>query len=147
MRIGNFFIVNDTTSFTFDQAKRGVMQLFDEDLDEIIAQSFDKLDITDENILTVKYIRQGLLVNGRTHVNKTYKALNKALLEHVYNMRSAESFSRTRFENTIREIFRQHSSQPLEGIASGRQFEQAASGGLGDSPSMRYHESGGPKKF
>ena len=33
------------------------MQLFDEDLDEIIAQSFDKLDITDENILTVKYIR------------------------------------------------------------------------------------------
>ena len=49
---------------------QGVSQLFDEDLDEIIAQSFDKLDITDDNVLTVKYIRQGLLVNSKTHVSK-----------------------------------------------------------------------------
>ena len=33
-------------------------QLFDEDLDEIIAQSFDKLDITDENT-TIHYLGTG----------------------------------------------------------------------------------------
>ena len=86
---------------------QGVSQLFDEDLDEIIAQSFDKLDITDDNVLTVKYIRQGLLVNSKTHVSRPSKIQNKALLEHVYNMRSAKTFGKDEFGAFIREQLQQ----------------------------------------
>ena len=75
----------------------GVTQLFDEDLDEIIAQCFDKLDITEEATLTVKYIRQGLLVNARTHVNQILKTHNKALLKHVYEMKSTKTFGKVEF--------------------------------------------------
>lgn len=75
----------------------GVNQLFDEDLDEIIAQCFDKLDITDEATLTVKYIRQGLLVNARTHINPAMKDHNKALLKHVYDMKSTKTFGKVEF--------------------------------------------------
>ena len=49
--------MNNIYEFSFEEAMQGVTQLFDEDLDEIIAQCFDKLDITDEATLTVKYIR------------------------------------------------------------------------------------------
>ena len=82
-------------------------QLFDEDLDEIIAQSFDKLDITDENCLTVKYIRQGLLVNSKTHVVKGQKQQNKALLEHIFNMRSSKTFGKQEFGDYVREQLQQ----------------------------------------
>ena len=41
----------------------------------------------------MKYIRQGLLVNSKTHINKNQKTQNKALLEYVYNMRSAKTFN------------------------------------------------------
>lgn len=57
MRIKEYFVLNQIESFTFEDAMMGVTQLFDEDLDEIVAQIFDKLDITDEATLTVKYIR------------------------------------------------------------------------------------------
>ena len=80
----------------------GVTQLFDEDLDEIIAQCFDKLDITDEATLTVKYIRQGLLVNARTHVNPALKIHNKMLLKHVYDMKSTKTFGKLEFGQYIR---------------------------------------------
>jgi hypothetical protein len=80
----------------------GVVQLFDEDLDEIIAQCFDKLDITDEASLTVKYIRQGLLVNSRTHINLSMKAHNKALLKYVYDEKSTRSFGKVEFAQYIK---------------------------------------------
>ena len=80
----------------------GVVQLFDEDLDEIIAQCFDKLDITDEASLTVKYIRQGLLVNSRTHINPSMKTHNKALLKYVYDMKSTKTFGKVEFAQYIR---------------------------------------------
>ena len=57
MRIKEYFVENKIESFTFEDAVMGVTQLFDEDLDEIVAQIFDKLSITDEATLTVKYIR------------------------------------------------------------------------------------------
>ena len=37
MRIATFFEANDITSFTFDDAIQGVSQLYEDDLDEIIA--------------------------------------------------------------------------------------------------------------
>ena len=51
--------------------------LLEEDLREIIAECFDKLDITDDMALTIKYIRQGLLVNQRTHIDPIMKQHNK----------------------------------------------------------------------
>ena len=57
LRIGEFFERNNIQNITFDDAMTGITQIFDEDLDEIIAQCFDKLDINDEATLTVKYIR------------------------------------------------------------------------------------------
>lgn len=47
MRIGSALIENNTTTFTFEQMLEFVAGIYEEDLDEIIAQSFDKLDITD----------------------------------------------------------------------------------------------------
>ena len=85
----------------------GVTQLFDEDLDEIIAQCFDKLDITDEETLTVKYIRQGLLVNSRTHVNAALKTHNKTLLKYVYDMKSSKTFGKVEFGLYIRQCLEQ----------------------------------------
>lgn len=102
-RISGFFRMNNTHHFTFNEAMTGVTQLFDEDLDEIIAQCFDKLDITDEAALTVKYIRQGLLVNARTHVNPAMKTHNKALLKHVYDMKSSKTFSKIEFASYVKQ--------------------------------------------
>ena len=51
----------------------------------------------------MKYIRQGLLVNSKTHINKNQKTQNKALLEYVYNMRSAKTFGKQEFGQFIRE--------------------------------------------
>ena len=101
-RIRDFFEKNEIESLTFDDALMGVTQLFDEDLDEIIAQCFDKLDINDEATLTVKYIRQGLLVNARTHVNPILKTHNKALLKYVYDMKSTRTFGKVEFGQYIR---------------------------------------------
>lgn len=103
MRIGNFFVENEFEYIEGEQARMGVKQLFDEDLDESIAQCFDKLDISDESRLSVKYIRQGLLVNGKTHVNKSKKAQNKVLLEFIYNMRSSKTFGKVDFSAFIRQ--------------------------------------------
>ena len=47
--------------------------LLEEDLRDIISECFDKLDITDDMTLTIKYIRQGLLVNQRTHIDPVMK--------------------------------------------------------------------------
>ena len=91
---------------------QGVTQLFDEDLDEIIAQCFDKLDITDEATLTVKYIRQGLLVNARTHVLPQLKTHNKALLKFVYDMKSSRGFGKIEFGNYIRQCLNAQDTSP-----------------------------------
>ena len=101
-RVASFFALNNTHHFTFNEALQGVSQLFDEDLDEVIAQCFDKLDITDEASLTVKYIRQGLLVNARTHVNPVMKTHNKSLLKYVYDMKSTKGFSKIEFANYVK---------------------------------------------
>ena len=142
MRIGTFFLNNQTESFQFEAGMQGVTQLFDEDLDEIIAQSFDKLDITDENSLTVKYIRQGLLVNSKSHVNKNQKQQNKALLEYVYNMRSAKTFGKQEFGQFIREQLQQEpeTGQVRQSVMMLNQYEQAAG-----RSNERYHESGGKR--
>ena len=50
----------------------------------------------------MKYIRQGLFVNARTHTNPTMKAHNKALLTHVYDMKSTRTFDKTEFADYIR---------------------------------------------
>ena len=102
MRIKDYFFSNDIHNFAFEDAMVGATQLFDEDLDEIIAQCFDKLDITEEASLTVKYIRQGLLVNARTHVNPILKTHNKTLLKHVYDMKSTKTFGKAEFGEYIR---------------------------------------------
>lgn len=106
-RVREFFEKNNIYSVTFDEAMRGIAQLFDEDLDEIIAQCFDKLDINDEATLTVKYIRQGLLVNARTHVNPILKTHNKALLKFVYDMKSTKTFGKDEFGQYIRQCLSQ----------------------------------------
>ena len=103
LRIREFFERNGLYSLTFDDVMRGISQLFDEDLDEIVAQCFDKLDINDEATLTVKYIRQGLLVNARTHVNPIFKTHNKALLKYVYDMKSTKTFGKVEFGQYIRQ--------------------------------------------
>ena len=145
MRIGAFFEENDTHQFHFEAGIQGVTQLFDEDLDEIIAQSFDKLDITDDNSLTVKYIRQGLLVNSKTHIIANQKKQNKALLEYVYNMRSAKTFGKQEFGQFIREQLqvevesgKERQSVSMRQLAS---YEQANEG-----RNDRFYESGGPKR-
>ena len=99
----------------------GITQLFSEDFDEIIAQSFDKLDVIDENVLTVKYIRQGLLVNSRTHILPILKAHNKTLLKHVYDMKSSKTFDRAEFGAYIRECLEQEKERSSSsGIKSKR---------------------------
>ena len=95
----------------------GITQLFDEDLDEIIAQCFDKLDINDEATLTVKYIRQGLLVNARTHINPIMKTHNKALLKYVYEMKSTKTFGKVEFGHYVRQCLSQSSQQERSTIS------------------------------
>ena len=85
----------------------GVTQLFDEDFDEIIAQSFDKLDVVDDNTLSIKYIRQGLLVNSRTHILPVLKGHNKSLLKYVYDMSSSKVFDRTAYGAYIKTCLEQ----------------------------------------
>ena len=140
-RIASFFSMNNINTFSFQDAMMGVTQLFDEDLDEIVAQSFDKLDITDEANLTVKYIRQGLLVNSRTHVLPSMKQHNKSLLKYVYDMKSTKTFGKTEFSSYVRQCLEQQEergrstvsranyAQMQQALASGSRSREESSGG------------------
>ena len=57
IRIVKFFLEKGMDSIDFSDAYMGVSEFFEEDLDEIIAQCFDKLDLADKANLSVKYIR------------------------------------------------------------------------------------------
>lgn len=126
-RIAGFFRMNNTHHFKFNEAIIGITQLFEEDLDEIIAQCFDKLDITDEAALTVKYIRQGLLVNARTHVNPVMKTHNKALLKHVYDMKSSKTFSKIEFAGYVKQCLENETKERSPSSSIRRSFRQQAS--------------------
>jgi len=127
-RIGGYFTARDMHVITFEDAIHGVTQLFEEDLDEIIAQSFDKLDITDEAKLSVKYIRQGLLVNGRTHVTPILKTHNKELLKFVYDMRSTKTFGKVEFGQYVRKCL-EHDKDPNSTMRSNNQSGSGGSSG------------------
>ena len=108
IRIVKFFLEKGMDSIDFSDAYMGVSEFFEEDLDEIIAQCFDKLDLADKANLSVKYIRQGLLVNARTHINPVMKAHTKTLLKPVYDMRSTATYTKEAFSLYIRNALVTH---------------------------------------
>ena len=101
-RITQYLKKNDIISVSFPEFFRTANTLFNEDLDEIISQCFEKLDLSDVGYLSVKYIRQGLLVNARTHIDPTMKTHTKALLKYVYNMRSTIQVNKPQFIQYIK---------------------------------------------
>ena len=80
---------------------QGTELLFGEDMEAIIAECFDRLDITEEANLSVKLIRQGLLVNSRTHTSVAMKAYNKALFQHVFDMKANRAFGKMEFSQFV----------------------------------------------
>ena len=56
-RITQYLKKNDIISVSFPEFFRTANTLFNEDLDEIISQCFEKLDLSDVGYLSVKYIR------------------------------------------------------------------------------------------
>ena len=56
-RITQYLKKKDYISVSFQEAYRSATNMFNEDLDEIISQCFEKLDLADEGYLSIKYIR------------------------------------------------------------------------------------------
>ena len=53
----------------FDEIENDCKKKFEEDFEELMDHLFDMMDTTKEEYLTVTYLRQGLLVNKRTHID------------------------------------------------------------------------------
>lgn len=82
--------------------------------------------------MTVKYIRQGLLVNSRTHVLPILKAHNKALLKHVYDMKSTRTFDKAEFGQYVRQCLEQDKEGQSRTTRSNfSQYQQAMQSSVG----------------
>ena len=65
------------TRLRYDEAMALFSVCLDEDLEQTIETAFQKLDISNNGELSVKLIRQGLVLNNRTHISPLLKELHK----------------------------------------------------------------------
>ena len=97
--------IDERHEFNFDEFMNMIHRVLDYDFNDVIEQSFAKLDIANEGSISVKNMRQGVLVNLKRHETPSvHKTLNRLMYKRIESRSSKEKLNKDDIINLVKEI-------------------------------------------